>query len=67
MLKIYLSANLVVLLILHKVKWHVHVATSSNDGTVNSFGRNKDGKLGLGHKYEVSLPTPIPNLPKIKM
>ena len=33
----------------------------------HSFGSNYDGELGLGHYNIVSLPTPIPNLPKIKM
>ena len=37
-----------------------------SDGTAHSFGRNFEGELGLGHNYDVSLPTPIPNLPKIK-
>ena len=41
--------------------------TVSNDGFVHSFGRNKEGALGLGHNNDVSLPTPIPNLPKINM
>ena len=36
-------------------------------GTAYSFGRNRKGALGLGHKDDVNLPTPIPNLPKIKM
>ena len=45
-----------------------HTITLSNDGTVYSFGRNNKGQLGFeGHKQELSLPTPIPNLPKIKM
>ena len=45
-----------------------HTITLSNDGTVYSFGRNNKGQLGLrlGLK-RVSVPTPIPNLPKIKM
>ena len=43
-----------------------HTITLSNDGTAYSFGRNAD-VLGLGHNNDVSLPTPIPNLPKIKM
>ena len=43
-----------------------HTITLSDDGTAHSFGRNKEGQLGLGHnKKNVSLPTPIPNLPKI--
>ena len=41
-----------------------HTITLSNDGTLHSFGKNK-GQLGLGHNYPVSVPTPIPNLPKI--
>ena len=44
-----------------------HTITLSDDGTVYSFGRNSFGALGLGHNNDVSLPTPIPNLPKIKM
>ena len=45
----------------------VHTITLSGDGTAYSFGRNKEGQLGLGHYKDVSLPTPIPNLPKINM
>ena len=37
----------------------------SDDGTVHSFGRSEGGALGLGHKNDVSIPTPISNLPKI--
>ena len=44
-----------------------HTITLSNGGTVHSFGRNYNGELGLGHNNVVSLPTPIPNLPKINM
>ena len=44
-----------------------HTITLSNDGTAHSFGRNKEGALGLGHNNSISLPTPIPNLPKINM
>ena len=39
----------------------------SDDGTAHSFGCNEEGELGLGHNQNVSLPTPIPNLPKINM
>ena len=42
-----------------------HNITLSNDGVVHSYGSNKYGELGLGHDNNVSLPTPIPNLPKI--
>ena len=42
-----------------------HTITLSNDGTLHSFGQNIEGQLGLGHNNHVSLPTPIPNLPKI--
>ena len=42
-----------------------HTITLSDDGTAHSFGKNNDGQLGLGHNNNVSLPTPIPNLPKI--
>ena len=44
-----------------------HTITLSNDGTLHSFGFNHKGQLGLGHNNDVSLPTPIPNLPKINM
>ena len=44
-----------------------HTITLSDDGTAYSFGRNEDGELGLGHNDDVSLPTPIPNLPKMNM
>ena len=42
-----------------------HTITLSNDGTLHSFGYNGYGQLGLGHNNDVSLPTPIPNFPKI--
>ena len=42
-----------------------HTVVVSNDGEVHSFGRNNNGQLGLGHNNNVSLPRPIPNLPKI--
>ena len=44
-----------------------HTITLSNDGTLYSFGLNNEGQLGLGHNNDVSLPTPIPNLPQIYM
>ena len=44
-----------------------HTITLSDDGTVYSFGSNEGGALGLGHNKSVSLPTPIPNLPKINV
>ena len=44
-----------------------HTITLSDDGIVHSFGRNQEGALGLGHKQDVLLPTPIPNLPKINL
>ena len=46
-----------------------HTITLSNDGTLHSFGNNEHGQLGLGDNSlnMISLPTPIPNLPKIKM
>ena len=44
-----------------------HTIALSDDGTVHSFGRNYEGELGLGHNKDVYLPTPIPNLPQIKM
>ena len=42
-----------------------HSITLSNDGSLHSFGKNAQGQLGLGHNNNVSLPTPIPNLPRI--
>ena len=42
-----------------------HTITISDDGSAHSFGSNQEGALGLGHNKDVSLPTPIPNLPKI--
>ena len=44
-----------------------HTITLSDDGTVHSFGTNNEGQLGLGHNNDVSLPTPISNLPKISV
>ena len=44
-----------------------HTITLSNDGTLHSFGGNYYGQLGFGHEYDISIPTPIPNLPKINM
>ena len=44
-----------------------HTITLSDDGTVHTFGRNFKGALGLDHSNDVSVPTPIPNLPKINM
>ena len=37
-----------------------------SDGVVHSFGGNFSSQLGLELTEYVSLPTPIPNLPKIK-
>ena len=42
-----------------------HTVTIADDGIAHSFGSNYYGQLGLGHNNNVSLPTPIPNLPKI--
>ena len=45
-----------------------HTITLSNDGTLHSFGYNHHGQLGLGHlghNNDVSIPTAIPDLPKI--
>ena len=42
-----------------------HTITLSSDGTLHSFGQNDQGQIGLGHNKNVSLPTPIPNLPKM--
>ena len=44
-----------------------HTITLSYDGTAYSFGRNYFGALGFGNGDDVSLPKPIPNLPKINM
>ena len=44
---------------------YYHTITLSDDGTVYSFGRNTEGALGLGHNNDISLPTPIPNLPNV--
>ena len=44
-----------------------HTATLSDDGTLHSFGYNGQGALGLGHNKDISLPTPIPNLPKVNL
>ena len=44
-----------------------HTITLSNDGTLHSFGQNSEGQLGLGHNNNVSLPSPIPNLPQISL
>ena len=44
-----------------------HTITLSDDGTAHSFGRNVEGELGLGHNEDVSLPTPILDLPKINL
>ena len=44
-----------------------HTITLSNDGTLHSFGHNNRGQLGLVHNKDVSVPTPIPNLPQINM
>ena len=49
------------------VSGYSHTITLSYDGTAHSFGRNNKGQLGLGHNNDVSLPTPIPNLPQINM
>ena len=44
-----------------------HTITLSDDGVAHSFGKNLKGQLGLGHNNDISLPTPIPNLPQINM
>ena len=44
-----------------------HTITLSNDGTLHSFGENGAGQLGFGHNNRISVPTPIPNLPKISL
>ena len=42
-----------------------HTITLSDEGTAHAFGKNNNGQLGLGNNKNVSLPTPIPTLPKI--
>ena len=44
-----------------------HTITLSNDGIVHAFGRNKEGQLGFAQNNDDSIPTPIPNLPQIKI
>ena len=44
-----------------------HTIILSNAGTLYSFGYNHYGQLGLGHNNNVSLPTPISNLPKLSL
>ena len=44
-----------------------HTVTLSNDSVVHSFGQNLEGQLGLGHNQNIPLPSPIPNLPPIKL
>ena len=43
-----------------------HTVTLSNDGTLHSFGKNEHGQLGLRNNQNVSIPSPITKLPKIK-
>ena len=43
-----------------------HTITLSNDGTLHSFGYNGFGQLGLGNNNDVSVPSRITTLPKIK-
>ena len=43
-----------------------HTITLSNNGTLHSFGHNEYGQLGLIHNKNVSLPSRISSLPKIK-
>lgn len=38
-----------------------------SDGLVHSFGSNTNGQLGLGHNNNSSIPTPISDLPSIKL
>ena len=54
----------------HPATWllvDIVTITLSNDGTLYSFGKNREGQLGLGHNNDVSLPTPISNLPQISL
>lgn len=43
-----------------------HTICLSDDGIVYSFGENRHGQLGTGHKNGLLIPTPIPNLRKIE-
>ena len=44
-----------------------HTIALSDDGSLHSFGDNIFGQLGLGHTSRVSVPSQIPNIPKICM
>ena len=44
-----------------------HTITVSDDGVAYSFGKNTLGQLGFGNEYYCEIPSPIPDLPKIKM
>merc|ERR1712000_683196 len=40
-----------------------HTITLSNDGTLYCFGYNGNGELGLGHNYDISIPSQISKSP----
>ena len=44
-----------------------HSVCLADDGVIHAFGDNSYGQLGLGHEENVPIPSPILNLPKIKM
>ena len=43
----------------------IHFIFKNSQKQIFAIGNNTYGQLGLGHNNHVSLPTPIPNLPKI--
>ena len=44
-----------------------HSVTLSDDGVVYCFGSNCEGQVGMGHYSFTLIPTPISNIPKMKM
>ena len=48
---------------------YFHTLTLSDDGVVHSFGKNREGQLGLGDNYfnsDIQLPLSIRDFPRIK-